>query len=86
MATVKTITIEYTYTFNLGNYSSVKPAVTITAELAEGDNVEQVSHALRTQARVEAQTEIDLALMANGKQPYFHQLKAAAPAQEEPPF
>lgn len=86
MATVKTITVEYAYTFNLGNYSSVKPAVTITAELAEGDNVEQVTHTLRNQARVEVQSEIDLALIKEGRQPYFHQLKAAAPVQEEPPF
>lgn len=74
---IKTVTIEYSYTFNLGNYSNVKQAISLTAELAEGDDPEQVTHLLRTQARVEAQTEIDLALVANGRQPYFYPIKVA---------
>lgn len=86
MPQIKTITIEYTYTYNLGNYSSVKPAMTITAELAEGDDREQVALDLRNQARYEVQTEIDLALIREGRQPHFYRGEGKAPAQEEPPF
>lgn len=75
MATIKTITIEYTYTFNLGNYSSVRPAVTLTADLTEGENVEAVTKTLQDQARAEVEKEIDLTLTQQGRQPHFYQLQ-----------
>lgn len=89
MATIKTITIEYQLTFNLGNYSSVRPSVAITAELAEGENVEAVTQSLQDQARQEVENEIDRTLTQQGRAPHFEQLrnKAKAPADEiEVPF
>lgn len=75
MATIKTITIEYGYAFNLGNYSSVRPAVTLTAELTEGDDVEAVTKTLQDQARTAVETEIDATLKLQGKAPHFEQLR-----------
>lgn len=85
MATIKTITIEYGYTFNLGNYSSVRPAVTITAELTEGDDVKAVTADLQDQARLEVENEIDTALTEQGRASHFAQLrnKAKAPGIDE---
>jgi hypothetical protein len=88
MATIKQITIEYGYTFNLGNYNSIRPAVTLTADLVEGENVETVTRALQDQARTPVETEIDAALKLQGRAPYFEQLRnnARLPINDEVPF
>lgn len=78
MATIKTITIEYGYTFNLGNYNSVRPAVTLTADLTEGENVEVVTKTLQDQARAEVEAEIDATLELQGRVPHFKQLRNSA--------
>ena len=75
MATIKTITIEYGYTFNLGNYSSCRPAVTLAAELVDGENLEQVAIQLQTTARVLVENEIDGTLRQSGRAPHFKQLR-----------
>lgn len=80
MATIKTITIEYGYTFNLGNYSSVRPAASFTVELAEGDDVENAVAWLQKKARRAVHDEIDLELMRRGQRP-FGQL-----AEDDVPF
>lgn len=82
MATIKTITIEYGYTFNLGNYSSVRPACTLTAELAEGDNPQIITAYLRNEARLNVEDEIDTLLMQSGRAPHFKQLKEGARPDE----
>lgn len=79
MPTIKQITVEYTCTYNLGNYSSVKPTVTITAELSEDDDPELVILDLQEQARQAVHEEIDAALVANGR---LAQFKRAEPKQE----
>lgn len=78
MSTIKQITIEYGYTFNLGNYSSVRPAVTFTAELAAGDEPKLVTEFLQEQARAAVEKEIDATLELQGKAPYFKQLRNSA--------
>ncbi len=75
MATIKQITIEYGYTFNLGNYSSVRPAVTFMAELTEGDDVEAVTKTLQDKVRTAVEAEIDAAIKLQGKAPHFEQLR-----------
>lgn len=86
MAIIKQITIEYGYTFNLGNYSSVRPAVTFTADLAEGENVEAVTRALQDQARTAVEAEIDAALKLQGKALHFEQLRNNARLIDEEAF
>ncbi len=86
MATIKTITIEYGYTFNLGNYSSVRPMVALTAELSEGDNWAGKVYELQAEARLFVENEIDGVLKQSGKAPYFEQLRNGAKAPDEVPF
>ena len=75
MATIKTITIEYGYTFNLGNYSSCRPAVTLTAELDEGENPYDAIGRLQGDARLLVEDEIDDVLVQSGRVPHFKQLR-----------
>lgn len=88
MATFKTITIEYSYTFNLGNYSSVRPVAALTVELAEGESAVDVVAALQEKAREVVHGEIDRALEQAGRAPHFRQLAGGAkpPADDELPF
>lgn len=92
MPQIKQITVEYAYTFNLGNYSNVKPTVTLTAELSEGDDPELVILDLQKQARLAVQEEIDATLIANGRLAQFKRVevkaKEEAPAktEDEAPF
>ncbi len=58
---VKEITLEYNLTFNLGNYQSVKPTITMTAALGEDDDPTQALTQLRQLAHQEAITAIRLA-------------------------
>jgi hypothetical protein len=75
MATIKTITVEYGYTFNLGNYQSCRPVVTITAELSKSDNWAGKVYELQAEARLFVENEIDAVLMQTGKAPHFKQLR-----------
>ena len=74
MATIKTITIEYGYTFNLGNYSSCRPAVTLTAELGDDDYDSTVIW-LQNEARRLVEDEIDAVLVQSGRGRHFKQLR-----------
>lgn len=86
MVTIKQITIEYGYTFNLGNYSSVRPVVTLTADLAEGDEPDLVVLDLQEQARLAVEDEIDAALTLQGKPPYFKSLRNGDRLSDESAF
>lgn len=86
MATFKTITIEYAYTFNLGNYSNVRPAVALTVELADGDNVVETVKALQTEARAYVEGEIDRALIRHDQRPHFMPPIIDETVGDEPPF
>ena len=72
---IKTITFEYGYTFNLGNYSSVRPVVTFTSEIQEGDDPDRILAELQEWARAEVEGEIDRALVLSGKAPHFERLR-----------
>jgi hypothetical protein len=86
MTTIKTITIEYGYTFNLGNYSNVRPIVTLTAELADGDVPDIVIQTLQDKARREVENQIDFVLRQANKAPHFEQLRAGAVGDSDMPF
>ena len=74
MAIFKTITIEYGFTFDLGNYNSVRSAAAFTVELDEGELVIDVVAALQEKARREVHTEIDRTLEQTGHVPYFQEI------------
>ena len=78
MPSIKQITIEYGYTFNLGNSSSVRPTVTLTADLTEDDAPDEVILDLQEQARLAVEDEIDATLIRGGRAPHFKQLRAGA--------
>jgi hypothetical protein len=61
------ITVSYGETQSLPEYSNVKPNVTLTATLDEGDSPEQAEAALWTLAKQSVHEQIDLALELNGK-------------------
>jgi hypothetical protein len=39
MAQIKSISIEYGRTFNIGNYESIRLGLTVSKDIIEGDNV-----------------------------------------------
>jgi hypothetical protein len=61
------ITVSYGETQSLPEYSNVKPAITLTGMLDEGDDAAAVEADLWLQAKLSVREQIDLALEANGK-------------------
>ena len=56
------VTASWTETANLGNYSNVKPSLTLTAQLAEDDNPHIVAEQLLLTCRAQVQDLVDQAL------------------------
>lgn len=61
------ITVSYGETQSLPEYSNVKPNITITAVLDEGDSPGEVEQLLWNQAKAAVHAQIDLALEASEK-------------------
>lgn len=68
---IKQITVTYSYTFNLGNYSSIRPEVSLTADLAEGDEPEQARRELLQTAQAQVEESIDHELIRLNRHPHF---------------
>lgn len=64
---ITSITVSYGETQSLPEYSNVKPAVTLTAELDADDDAAAVEAALWEQAKQSVHAQIDSALELNGK-------------------
>ena len=79
---VKEITVTLKQTYNLGNYSSVAPDVTITAEVVEGDSAETVIDYLQHTARLAVRAEIDRTLAGLGKAPVYGSAGVVVPEPE----
>jgi hypothetical protein len=71
MAKVTQVSVSYSYTFNLGNYSSVRPEVSLTAELEEGDSPETVQRTLLDTAKGQVEGAIDDELIRLDRMPHF---------------
>lgn len=56
------VTVSWTETANLGNYSNVKPAISMTAQLAEDDDPRIVADKLLLDCRARVQELVDQAL------------------------
>lgn len=61
------ITVSYGETQSLPEYSNVKPSITLTAVLSDGDDPAAAEADLWLQAKNAVREQIDLALEANGK-------------------
>lgn len=61
------ITVSYGETQSLPEYSNVKPNLTLSAVLDEGDDPQAAERYLWEQAKTSVHEQIDLALEANGK-------------------
>lgn len=61
------ITVSYGETQSLPEYSNVKPALTLTATLDEGENPNVAQAALWAEAKAAVHAQVDAALEANGK-------------------
>lgn len=59
------VTVSWQQTQSLPEYSNIKPGLTLTAQLQDGDNVDEVVLALRDQARRFVEEHIDEALERN---------------------
>lgn len=59
------ITVNWQQTQSLPEYSNIKPSLSLTAQLQDGDNVDEVIIQLRDQARSFVQEHIDEALERN---------------------
>lgn len=68
---INQITITYSRTQSLGNYSNVKPGVTLTATLQPGESLTAAAIDLLKTAKTLVHEEIDAALEADGSQPMF---------------
>jgi hypothetical protein len=60
------ITVSFGRTQSLSSYSNIKPAITLSADLEDGDDPEACRAALLEQARTFVEEQIDLALEADG--------------------
>jgi hypothetical protein len=65
------ITVTYQRTHNLGNYSNVRPSITIEAIPDEGEDVEAIKAALMAEARAFIHDVIDEALEGEGQPAKF---------------
>lgn len=65
------IVVSYTHTHNLGNYSNVKPGITIEAALDEHDDPAVVTAALHSEAVGYVHEAIDQALERDGQRAHF---------------
>lgn len=68
---IKTITVRYGRTQSLESYSNVRPEITLSAELGDGDDPETAWHALLTEARVFVEEAIDQAIEQDGRAAKF---------------
>lgn len=68
---IKGITISRSETYNLGDYSNVRPEIRLTVDLGEGDDPAAVIAALTAQCRHYIHQEIDAAREERGK-PALH--------------
>lgn len=69
---VTTVKAEYTLTYNLGNYSNVRPSVELTAEIEPDEDEITAQLYLMDAARAQVQHEVDLALESQGDPPHFY--------------
>lgn len=69
---ITTITITYELRQNLGDYSGVKMAATMTAAVEEGEDPEDVRVHLLEMARQQVQTAVDDALEQNGREVIYY--------------
>ena len=69
------VTVGWQQTQSLPSYSNIKPSLSLTAQLSDGDNVDLVIEQLRNQARGFVEAQIDDALEAN-EQPAKYSLDA----------
>lgn len=68
-----TVTVSFARTQSLGNYSNVKPSITLTAELEDGDDPDAAKTALYAEARAFVEEAVDLAIEADGDAAKFDQ-------------
>lgn len=64
---VKEVTIEYGVTQSLGDYSNTRPSIRVTAEVDEGEDLQQVIDGLSAQAQAYIHRIVDDELEANGR-------------------
>lgn len=76
MSTITQVTASYSYTYNLGDYKSIRPEVTLTAILEEGDDPEGVRATLQIEARLSVQDQVDDELIRLGRMPHFDKDRA----------
>jgi len=65
------IEVTYSRTYNLGNYSNIKPAASISAELDSDEDAGLAHHELMTRARLLVEEEVDRELERQGDPPVF---------------
>ena len=68
---IKTITVRYGRTQSLESYSNVRPEITLSAELGDGDDPDAAKAALLYDARAFVEEMIDQALEAEGEHAKF---------------
>lgn len=68
---IERVTVTYGRTWNMGNYSNVKPEVTVTAVLQDGDDPLAVQAELQQYAQGQVEAIIDQALEQQGDAPEF---------------
>lgn len=68
---LKTIRVDYSLTYNLGNYSNVRPSIGLGATLEEGEDELEARRALMLTARGQVEAEVDRALEQMDRPPEF---------------
>ena len=58
MASVKTVSVKYARKVNLGNFSSADAEVSVWVDLEEGDDLNQVMHAMWDMAKANVKMQV----------------------------
>lgn len=70
---ITSVQVHFTWTWNMGDYSNIKPGVTLTASVEDGQDPAEIAAALGRMARTFVAGQIDETLEAEGRRPYFYQ-------------
>lgn len=69
---IKTITKSFSFTYNLGDYSNIKPSTEICAVVDTDDDPQIISRQLAAIARNQVEQDLDSILEDMGRAPYFY--------------
>lgn len=69
---ITTVTLKYGVTRNMGDYSNIRPEITLSAEVYDGESAEDVLMTLEHYCKKHVNNLVDQALEADGEPPHYY--------------